>query len=81
MVRSNLAAEQQQPPRPRGAWSKVGVGEQKSRRASSSSVSAANSPAVDTERYSKVLLKAGNGDADIADIALQQLMDREVQDS
>ena len=48
-------------------------------------VSAANSPAVDTDRFSEVIPEAGNGTSpiarDIADIALQQLLDREVQDS
>jgi len=43
---------------------------------------AADFPTIDTDQCWKALLKAGNGnDADIADIALQQLMDREVQDS
>lgn len=42
----------------------------------------ANLPAIEPKQCWKALLKAGNGnDADIADIALQQLMDREVQDS
>ena len=44
-----------------------------------------NSVAVDTERFSEVFREAGNGTGpvvrDVADIALQQLMDREVQDS
>jgi hypothetical protein len=49
-------------------------------------ISAANSPAVDIERFSEVISEVGgNGTGpvvrDIADIALQQLMDREVQDS
>jgi hypothetical protein len=48
-------------------------------------ISAANAPAVDTERFSEVISEAGNGTGpvvrDIADIALQQLLDREVQDS
>ena len=43
-----------------------------------------NSVAVDTERFSEVFLEAGNGASpvvrDVADIALQQLLDREVQD-
>jgi len=43
---------------------------------------AADFPTIDTDQCWKALLKAGNGnDADIADIALQQLMNREVQDS
>ena len=40
-----------------------------------------NFPAVETDQFRKALWKAGNGNADIADIALRQLMDREVQDS
>jgi hypothetical protein len=42
-------------------------------------ITAENSPVVDTERFSEVFREAGNGNADVADIALQQLM--EVQDS
>jgi hypothetical protein len=38
---------------------------------------AANSPAVETERFSEVFREGGNGNADIADIALQQLLDTE----
>jgi len=48
-------------------------------------ISAENSLAVDTERFSEVISEGGNGTGpvvrDIADIALQQLLDREVQDS
>jgi hypothetical protein len=48
-------------------------------------ISAANSPAGDTDRFSEVISEVGNGTSpvarDIADIALQQLMDREFQDS
>jgi hypothetical protein len=47
-------------------------------------IPAANSFAVETERFSEAVLEGGNGIGpvvrDIADIALQQLMDR-VQDS
>ena len=45
-------------------------------------IAAANAPAVDMERFSEVISEAGNGTGpvvrDIADIALQQLLDREV---
>ena len=49
-------------------------------------ISAANAPVVDTERFSEVISEVGgNGTGpvvrDIADIALHQLLDREVQDS
>jgi hypothetical protein len=56
-----------------------------SRREPELHVSAANSPAVDTARFSEMIPEAGNGTSpiarDIADIALQQLLDREIQDS
>jgi hypothetical protein len=41
----------------------------------------ANFTTIESEQCWKALLKGGNGNADIADIALQQLMDREFQDS
>jgi hypothetical protein len=48
-------------------------------------ITAENFPAVDTERFSEVIPEVGNGASsvvrDIADIALQQLLDREFQDS
>jgi hypothetical protein len=42
-------------------------------------ITAENSPAVDTERFPEAFREAGDGNADVADIALQQLM--EVQGS
>ena len=45
------------------------------------SFAAANFPAIETEQCWKALLKDGNGNADVADIAVQQLLDREFQDS
>jgi hypothetical protein len=41
----------------------------------------ANSSTADAECFSEVFLEAGNGNADIADIALQQLTETAVQDS
>ena len=45
------------------------------------SILAANSRDVEAQPCWKALLKAGNGNADVADIALQQLLNREFQDS
>jgi hypothetical protein len=48
-------------------------------------ISAANSPAGGTDLFSEVISEVGNGTGpvvrDVADIALQQLLDREFQDS